>query len=69
MVEFSIEAVRPLIDRRGHRLMVRLPDEPVEMTGDATRLSQALQNLLQNAAATRPSAARSSVTVRVDRSS
>ena len=67
-VQFSIEAVRPLIDRRGHRLMVRLPDDPVEMTGDATRLSQALQNLLQNAARYTPERGEISVTVRVDRS-
>jgi CheY-like chemotaxis protein/two-component sensor histidine kinase len=45
----SIEAVRPSIDERGHRLLLDLPDQPIAITGDATRLAQALQNLLQNA--------------------
>src|SRR5262245_25034885 len=45
----SIEAVRPSIDERRHRLRLDLPDEPIAITGDATRLAQALQNLLQNA--------------------
>ena len=31
-VLLSIESVRPSIDRRGHRLVVRLPDDPIELT-------------------------------------
>jgi PAS domain S-box-containing protein len=66
-VQLSIEAMRPLIDRRGHRLVVRVPDDPIEMIGDATRLAQALQNLLQNAARYTPERGEIGVTVRVDR--
>jgi CheY-like chemotaxis protein len=46
----SVEAARPLIDARGHRLHVELPPEPVVLVGDETRLAQVLQNLLGNAA-------------------
>ena len=46
----SIEAVKPLIDARRHSLNVALPDDPVMLLGDATRLAQVLQNLLTNAA-------------------
>jgi PAS domain S-box-containing protein len=49
VVATSVEAMRPLIDQRGHRLMLDLPAQPMMISGDATRLSQALQNLLQNA--------------------
>jgi PAS domain S-box-containing protein len=48
-VQASLEAVRPLVDAKGHHLSVTLPPEPVWMTGDPTRLAQALQNLLGNA--------------------
>jgi PAS domain S-box-containing protein len=46
----SVEAARPLIDARGHTLELQLPDDPLELVGDGTRLAQVLQNLLVNAA-------------------
>jgi PAS domain S-box-containing protein len=46
----AVEASRPLIDSRGHSLAVLAPDEPVRVLGDAVRLTQALVNLLNNAA-------------------
>ena len=46
----AVEASRPLIDARPHRLDVDLPGEPVEVVGDPTRLAQVLANLLNNAA-------------------
>lgn len=49
VVQLSIESVRPLIEERRQRLVLDLPDSTIAMMGDATRLSQALQNLLQNA--------------------
>ena len=49
-VELSVEATRSAIDARRHTLTVRLPEEPLPMNGDSTRLAQALQNLLNNAA-------------------
>jgi PAS domain S-box-containing protein len=46
----AIEASRPSIDTGGHRLSVDLPDEPLIVQGDAMRLTQAIVNLLNNAA-------------------
>ncbi|HEX4607201.1 MAG TPA: HAMP domain-containing sensor histidine kinase, partial [Urbifossiella sp.] len=46
----AVEASRPLIDARRHRLDLALPAGPVEVTGDPTRLAQVLSNLLNNAA-------------------
>ena len=46
----AIETSRPLIDARGHRLQQKLPDQPLLVRGDAVRLTQAILNLLNNAA-------------------
>ncbi len=46
----AVEQVRPLVERHGHQLDVRLPDEPAMTTGDHKRLVQVLTNLLSNAA-------------------
>ena len=62
----SIEAVRPSIDERHHRLVLDLPDEPIAITGDATRLAQALQNLLQNASRYTPDGGEIAVSARLD---
>jgi PAS domain S-box-containing protein len=50
VVERSVEAVRPLFEERNHQLHVSLPDEPIRVEADATRLEQVLTNLLNNAA-------------------
>jgi PAS domain S-box-containing protein len=50
IVEQAIELTRPLLDKLGHQLNVDLPAQPVSLHGDPTRLSQALANLLDNAA-------------------
>ena len=49
-VRRAIEGSRPLIDRRHHRLHVKIPGEPVMVHGDSTRLTQVVLNLLNNAA-------------------
>ncbi len=49
IVRSSVDATRPLAQARGHRLLLSLPEEPIPMVGDATRLAQSLQNLLDNA--------------------
>src|SRR6185503_17718544 len=41
---------RPLIDARRHNLIVDLPQEPVWVNGDLTRLAQIVGNLVSNAA-------------------
>jgi PAS domain S-box-containing protein len=66
VVQASVEATAPLLEARGHRLTVTLPDEPIPMNGDPTRLAQALQNLLSNAARYTPDGGEVQVTVRVE---
>ena len=62
----SIEAVRPSIDERGHRVVLDLPDQAIAITGDATRLAQALQNLLQNASRYTPEGGEIEVRARLE---
>jgi signal transduction histidine kinase len=50
VVQSAVEASRPLIEARGHELTIALPDEPIHLEADPTRLAQALANLLNNAA-------------------
>jgi PAS domain S-box-containing protein len=46
----AVETSRPLVDARRHALHLTLPDEPVYVDGDTTRLTQVVSNLLNNAA-------------------
>lgn len=50
IVTATVDTVRPLFEAVNHRLSVALPAEPTVVMGDQTRLSQALSNLLNNAA-------------------
>jgi len=50
LIERAIENVEPLIQVRGHRFTVQLPEVPLRVDGDPTRLTQALANVLGNAA-------------------
>jgi PAS domain S-box-containing protein len=49
VVEAALEMVHPLIETRAHLLTVSLPNSPVWLDGDQTRLVQVLANLLSNA--------------------
>jgi two-component system, chemotaxis family, CheB/CheR fusion protein len=49
VAEAAIDAARPLIDSKGHRLSVDLPGV-VRLNGDSVRLAQVISNLLLNAA-------------------
>ncbi len=46
----SIEIAQPFIDAGRHTLSVKMPDQPVWLHGDLSRLSQVVANLLHNAA-------------------
>jgi len=48
-VERTVDAMRPLLDERGHRLRLSLPTAPIAADVDPTRLEQVLSNLLSNA--------------------
>ncbi len=45
-----VEASRPAVEGRGHRLSVELGPDPLPMLGDPTRLDQVMTNLINNAA-------------------
>jgi signal transduction histidine kinase/ActR/RegA family two-component response regulator len=50
VVNDALEVVRSYVELHGHELVIELPDRPVFLHGDATRLAQILSNLLNNAA-------------------
>jgi signal transduction histidine kinase len=50
VVRRAAEAVRPLVDERGHALALDVPTQPVMVHGDPVRLEQVFSNLLHNAA-------------------
>ncbi|MGJ9416498.1 ATP-binding protein [Massilia sp. CMS3.1] len=50
IVERAVEQTRPLMEERQHRLELRLPNGPVAVRGDQTRLTQVVANLLTNSA-------------------
>src|SRR6185312_11926592 len=50
VIRGAIDTAKPLIDQRQHAFIVDLPDEPLFVDADATRLSQVFSNLLNNAA-------------------
>ncbi len=50
VVQNAVEASRPLIRLRKHHLSVELPEKPVTLSADLTRLAQVITNLLNNAA-------------------
>jgi signal transduction histidine kinase/CheY-like chemotaxis protein len=49
VVDAAVEAVRPLLDRKHHRLVIALPAPPPKVRADPMRLAQVLSNLLTNA--------------------
>ena len=50
VIEHTLEIVRPLIDSKRHALAVQVPETPVWVHGDFSRLSQIFSNVLHNAA-------------------
>jgi signal transduction histidine kinase/ActR/RegA family two-component response regulator len=50
VVRSAVELAEPFIKSRGHTLELDLPDQPVWLEADATRLAQVFSNLLNNAA-------------------
>jgi PAS domain S-box-containing protein len=50
IVQIAVETSRPLIDASGHSLEVAIPEDPITLDADQTRLAQAISNLLNNAA-------------------
>jgi PAS domain S-box-containing protein len=49
-IQHAIEVGKPLIEAAGHELLVEIPEAPLIVDGDLTRLTQVFGNLLNNAA-------------------
>ncbi|SDE14836.1 PAS domain-containing hybrid sensor histidine kinase/response regulator [Paraburkholderia lycopersici] len=64
VVAHAIDAAQPFTSARGQHVCVQMPDSPLVMTGDHTRLVQVLQNLLHNASKFSPDGGRIVVNVR-----
>jgi signal transduction histidine kinase len=50
LISRAIETVHPLFDEQKHQLTLELPEPGVKVFGDSTRLTQAIGNVLGNAA-------------------
>jgi CheY-like chemotaxis protein/two-component sensor histidine kinase len=64
VVDSALEISRPALSAAGHAFEVDLPEDDIELMGDPTRLSQALGNLLNNAAKYTPPGGRVALRVR-----
>ena len=50
LISRAVETVHPLFDECGHQLTLELPEPGIKVFGDPTRLTQAIANVLGNAA-------------------
>jgi CheY-like chemotaxis protein len=50
VIDAALETTRAVIEQAGHALSVTVPQDPIFVDGDATRLAQVLSNLLNNSA-------------------
>jgi len=50
VIDAAVETSLPLIEQAGLEFVVAVPDEPIFVDGDATRLAQVVSNLLTNSA-------------------
>jgi PAS domain S-box-containing protein len=64
VVQTAVETSRPLIDSGEHSLTVEVPNRPLVVDGDATRLAQVFANLLNNAAKFSPSGGKIAIVAR-----
>lgn len=65
-LQAALESSRPLVDAGQHTLSLKVPDAPIPMEGDPTRLAQILSNLLNNAAKYTPTGGKIEVSVTHD---
>lgn len=65
-IEAAVETSRPAVERGGHTLEMRVPEEPIWLRADAVRLAQVLGNLITNAAKYTPDGGRIELTAERD---
>lgn len=63
LVRLAVESCKEIVKEHGHTMTMRLSSGPLPVTGDATRLTQLVVNLLNNAAKYTPREGRIEVTV------
>ena len=66
IVDGAVEIARPLMEARRQRLLLDIPDRGVRVSGDPTRLTQVVANLLNNAAKYTQHEGRIEVSVRAE---
>ncbi len=66
IVDASVQAVQPTVQKRRHRLEMEMPREAIWVMGDADRLEQVVRNLLDNAVKYTPDGGRIDVCVERD---
>jgi PAS domain S-box-containing protein len=62
----AVESSRPVVDARKQDLRVQLPTRPVVVNGDSVRLTQIVQNLLNNSAKFTPVGGRIELTLQTE---
>lgn len=66
VIEHAIEICQPLLQAADHQLILTIPEVPIWVEGDLTRLSQVLSNLLNNATKFTPPAGSLSIQARAE---
>jgi PAS domain S-box-containing protein len=66
LVSMALETSGGLIESSGNRLDVQLPQQPIMLEVDATRIVQVLSNLLNNAAKYTPAGGRITLSARIE---
>lgn len=65
VIRNAVDTSQPLIDDKGHALQIDLPEQPLMIEADMTRLTQVVSNLLNNAAKYTPPGGRITVSARL----
>jgi len=66
VVDDALEVARPMLEAKGHQLVLKLSARPVHIEADRLRLAQVLANLLGNAAKYTPPGGRIELTATTD---